>query len=77
MPLIALLERAGITVGHAEEQITAVLADSIMAGLLAVKYGSPPLMITRSVCDASDRCFEHLVAVYPPDRYRYSVLLGQ
>ena len=77
MPLIALLERAGITIGRAEEQITAVLADSIMASRLAVSPGSPLLMITRTVFDASDRSVEHLVAVYPPDRYKYSVSLGQ
>src|SRR6185312_1977491 len=35
-PLIALLERAGVTIGRAEEQITAVLADGVMAQRLAV-----------------------------------------
>jgi GntR family transcriptional regulator len=76
-PLIALLERAGVAIGRAEEQITAVLADDIMAPRLKVKPGAPLLMIHRTVFDASDNAVEHLVAVYPPDRYKYSVSLGQ
>ena len=76
-PLIALLERAGVTIGRTEEHITAVLADAVMAPRLAVNPGAPLLMITRTVFDADDRAVEHLVAVYPPDRYKYSVSLGQ
>jgi GntR family transcriptional regulator len=74
-PLIALLERAGITIGRAEEQITAMLADAVVAPRLVVKPGSPLLRITRTVFDTSNRAVEHLVAVYPPDRYTYSVSL--
>jgi GntR family transcriptional regulator len=74
-PLIALLERAGIAIGRAEEQITAVSANAVVAPRLAVKPGAPLLQITRNVFDASDRAVEHLVAVYPPDRYTYSVSL--
>ena len=50
-------------------------ADAVVAPRLAVKPGSPLLQITRTVFDASDRAVEHLVAVYPPDRYTYSVSL--
>jgi GntR family transcriptional regulator len=75
-PLVALLERAEVTIGRAEEQITAVLAGDVIAPRLQVKPGAPLLKITRTVFDTSDRAVEHLVAVYPPDRYTYSVSLG-
>jgi GntR family transcriptional regulator len=61
--------------GRAEEQITAMLADAVVAPRLAVKPGSPLLRITRTVFDTSNRAVEHLVAVYPPDRYTYPVSL--
>ena len=67
----------GVIIGRAEEQITAILADETMAPRLKVKAGAPLLMITRTVFDTDDRAVEHLVAIYPPDRYKYSVSLGQ
>jgi GntR family transcriptional regulator len=75
-PLISLLEGAGVTFGRAEESVTAVLADTAAARLLAVETGAPLLMITRTVFDSNDRPVEHLVALHPPDRYQYSVSLG-
>jgi GntR family transcriptional regulator len=75
-PLISLLERAGVTIGRAEERITAVLADTVVAPRLAIAAGAPLLMITRTVFDTKDRAVEHLTALYPPDRYQYSVSLG-
>jgi len=75
-PLISLLEHAGVTLGRAEESVTAVLADVAAARLLAVEAGAPLLMITRTVFDSNDRPVEHLVALHPPDRYQYSVSLG-
>lgn len=76
VPLIALLEQQGITIGRAEERITAVLAEPAVAHRLAVATGAPLLMITRTVFDTGDRAVEHLVALYPPDRYQYAVSLG-
>jgi GntR family transcriptional regulator len=76
LPLISLLENAGVTISRAEERITAVLADPAVASRLAVEAGAPLLMITRTVFDTSDRSVEHLAALYPPDRYQYSVSLG-
>jgi GntR family transcriptional regulator len=75
-PLISLLERAGVTIGRAEERITAVLADAVVAPRLAVEAGAPLLMITRTVFDTRNRSVEHLTALYPPQRYQYSVSLG-
>jgi GntR family transcriptional regulator len=75
-PLISLLEKTGVTIARAEERITAVLADAVVAARLAVEAGAPLLMITRTVFDTQDRSVEHLTALYPPERYQYSVSLG-
>jgi GntR family transcriptional regulator len=75
-PLISLLESTGVTIGRAEERITAVLADGVVATRLAVEAGAPLLMIMRTVFDTQDRSVEHLAALYPPERYQYSVSLG-
>ena len=76
LPLISLLENAGVKISRAEERITAVLADAVVAARLAVEAGAPLLKITRTIFDTKDRSVEHLVALYPPDRYQYSVSLG-
>jgi GntR family transcriptional regulator len=75
-PLISLLENTGVTIARAEERITAVLADAGVAARLAVDAGAPLLMITRTVFDTQDHSVEHLTALYPPERYQYSVSLG-
>jgi GntR family transcriptional regulator len=75
-PLISLLQKSGIKVSRAEERVTAVLADVVVAGRLAVEPGAPLLKITRTLFDNKDRCVEYLVALYPPERYQYSVSLG-
>jgi GntR family transcriptional regulator len=75
-PLISLLENTGVTISRAEERITAVLADAVVAARLAVEAGAPLLMITRTVFDTQDQAVEHLTALYPPARYQYSVSLG-
>jgi len=63
-------------VGRAEERITAVPADAVVAARLAVEPGAPLLMITRTVFDTKGRSVEHLTALYPPERHQYSVSLG-
>lgn len=76
LPLISLLENAGVSIGRAEERITAVLADKGVSSRLAIAAGAPLLMITRTVFDRDDKPVEHLTALYPPERYQYSVSLG-
>ena len=75
-PLISLLENTGVTISRAEERITAVLADAVVAARLTVEAGAPLLMITRTVFDTQGQAVEHLTALYPPARYQYSVSLG-
>lgn len=74
-PMISLLESRGVRVGRAQEQITATLADRATASRLAVKPGAPLLMIIRTVFDTQGAAIEHIVALYPPDRYQYLINL--
>ena len=74
-PLISLLEKAGVRLGKAQEQITAIAADAAAAEHLQVKHGVPLLMIVRTVFDIHGAAVEHIVALYPPARYQYFVNL--
>jgi len=71
--MISLLERQGMRIGRAQEKITATLADRATAYRLAVKQGAPLLMIIRTVFDTQGAAIEHIVALYPPDRYQYLI----
>lgn len=73
--LLALLERAGILIGSADQTIGAALADTVVAPLLGVRVGSPLLSITRTVFDQNGRPVEHINIRYRPDRYQYRMKL--
>ena len=68
-PLLALLERSGVSVDHATQEISAVLAAPEVAAALNVDIGSALIAMTRAVYDARGRGVEHLHALYRPDRY--------
>lgn len=74
-PMISLLERGGVRVGRAQEQITATVAGRAIAERLMVKRGAPLLMIVRTVFDTHGTAVEHIVALYPPSRYQYLISL--
>ena len=67
-PLLALLERSGVEVDHATQEISAVLAAPDVAAALGVDVGSALVALTRVVYDAKGRGVEHLSALYRPDR---------
>jgi GntR family transcriptional regulator len=75
--LLSLLEGSGVTITRAEESITATLADEVVAGSLEVAVGSALLKITRVMFDERGKAVEYLAALYPPDRYQYTVSLGR
>jgi GntR family transcriptional regulator len=68
-PLLALLERSGVAVDHATQEISAVLAAPEVATALNVDVGAALIALTRVVYDAETRGVEHLHALYRPDRY--------
>lgn len=76
-PLVSLLEDSGVKIGRAEESITATLADEVTAPALEVDMGSALLKITRTVFGDNGQAVEYVVALYPPDRYQYTVSLGR
>lgn len=68
-PLLALLERTGVTVDRASQDLTATLAAPEVAAALGVETGSPLIGLTRTVFAANGDGVEHLSALYRPDRY--------
>lgn len=72
-PLLALFEKAGVTVAHADQTITAKLADTLVAPLLKVEFGAALLGIRRLVRDDKNRPVELLDALYRPDIYEYQM----
>jgi GntR family transcriptional regulator len=75
--LASLLEDSGVKIAGTEESITATLADEVTAGRLEVAVGSALLKITRTMFDERDKAVEHVTALYPPDRYQYTITLGR
>jgi GntR family transcriptional regulator len=68
-PLLALLERSGVAVDRASQEVSAALAAPDVAAALNVGIGSALIALTRIVFDAEGRGVEHLHALYRPDRY--------
>jgi GntR family transcriptional regulator len=75
-PLLELLRRNGITVGHARQTITATLANQAHAELLSTEIGAPLLKIQRIVFSKGDKPIEYLTALYRPDRYQLDLVLS-
>lgn len=76
-PLLALLERSGISIGRAEQTITATLADAPVSTALGLELGSPLLNIRRVVFDQGERPVEYISGLYRPDRYQYRMDLSR
>jgi GntR family transcriptional regulator len=68
-PLLALLERSGVHIEHATQEITAILASPEVAAALDVDVGSALVAIRRTVYAADGSGVEYLNALYRPDRY--------
>ena len=68
-PLLSLLERSGIAVAQATQEVSAALASPEVALALDVEIGSALISLTRIVLDEAGNGIEHLHALYRPDRY--------
>lgn len=62
---------AGIVIAEARQTLTASLADARSAPALEVEVGSALLQLDRTLFDGEGRAFDHLTALYRPDRYQY------
>lgn len=69
-PMLALIKDAGISIGAADQTITATLADATLASLLQVDIGSALLRVSRTVFDKGKRPIQHIQAHFRPDRYQ-------
>jgi GntR family transcriptional regulator len=74
-PLLALLERSGLTVARAQQSIGAGLAGPEVAQALQLEIGAPLISLTRLVQDEAGRAVEHLHALYRPDRFTFQMQL--
>jgi GntR family transcriptional regulator len=77
LPMLKLLEGAGICVAHADQTISARLADTTVAPLLDVGYGAALLAVNRLVRDDTGRAVQLLRGLYRPDRYEYRMSLDR
>lgn len=77
LPLLALLERCGMTVDSASQTISATLADDVVARCLGADAGSALMKITRVVRDQNGKPVEFITALYRPDRYQYRMSLSR
>lgn len=62
-----------ISWSHAKEQVSPVVADERMAGLLQISVGDPLLCVKRISFDESDAPREFVIAYYRGDFYRLEV----
>ena len=69
MPMLELLERAGVTVASAWQSISAAIAEPAVADALGVTAGSALIDVRRVVCDDAGRAVEHIQIYYRPDLY--------
>ncbi|MCC5960493.1 MAG: GntR family transcriptional regulator [Rhodobacteraceae bacterium] len=72
-PLLMLLAKAGITVGSAEQTITAKLATPEIARHLKMLPGEPLLCIDRVVRDVDGHAIEMIRGLYRPDTYSHQM----
>jgi GntR family transcriptional regulator len=56
-----------------KEEISAILADEKISGILGLEIGDPVLFRKRIVCDPGDRPFEYNLGYYRADRFKYTI----
>lgn len=69
VPLLELMERSGLKIASAWQDISAVLAGPDVSEALDVDVGAPLVSLTRSVFGPNGEGMEHLHALYHPGRY--------
>jgi GntR family transcriptional regulator len=76
-PILVLLEESGVTVGRAQQTISAKLADVLVARHLEIPVGSALLAVRRLIYDDQERPIQWLHGLYRPDRYEYEMQLSR
>lgn len=75
VPLIKLLESAGVEIGRADQVISATAATKEIAKALRTENKAPLLLSERLVFDVQDNPVEFISVVYRPDIYHYGIEL--
>ena len=75
VPLLLLLERAGVPVATAQQTISATLADAEVAAALGIATGAPLIEVRRVVFDRASRPVEYIRILYRPDRYQFEMTM--
>jgi GntR family transcriptional regulator len=73
VPLLTLLERAGVNIDEADQWITAVAAEPRIAHALGVATASPLLRVERLMRDDAGVPVELIHGHYRPDRFVYFI----
>ena len=74
-PILLLLEEAGVKVGHAQQTISARLADAAVAEHLDISVGAALLSVRRIIFDDTGKPIQWLQGLYRPDRFEYQMEL--
>lgn len=69
LPMLVQLNKAGVPVARAEQEITATLAEPSVAVPLGIEVGAPLLKLTRLVLNDAGEPVEWLTSLYRGDRY--------
>lgn len=72
---VHLQREHGVTIEHAEEDLSAQAAGAEEAEVLGLPPGKPLLMVQRQAFDIARRIVEHRVSLIDTERYRYAVRL--
>lgn len=75
VPLLLLLEGAGVRVATARQTISATLADAEVAASLDVPAGAPLIEVRRVVFDAHARAVEYIKIFYRPELYQFEMTM--
>jgi len=76
-PILALIEKSGVSISRARQTVTATLADGTTAPALNIGIGSPLLKVSRIVYDTDDRPVEYIIIYYWPGLYRINMELSR
>ncbi|MBX3478453.1 MAG: GntR family transcriptional regulator [Brevundimonas sp.] len=71
--MLTLLERSGAAVFDAEQWITAVAAEPLVASALGVSVGGPLLKVERVMRDVEGRPVQLIHSHYRSDRFQYHI----
>ena len=77
VPVLTLLEEAGVEIGRATQNVSARQADAQVARYLDVPVGAALLAVSRVVFDTGERPVQWLQGLYRPDRYEYEMQLSR